>query len=399
MSILTDLELMPEDKQDAAHEVKYINVGQLVPNPDNFYHIGDLSGLKASILADGGVLQNLVVEPRNDGTYMIISGHRRCQAVKELLDEGADVDVDLPCRIETNHDKAEEQLVNLNRTSRVLTPWEDILQVQYVDKIATEKRERGTIQETKRQYMQRVLGMSSGAIARRTAIYHNLITDLQEKMKNGKLGVSVAYELCQLHPEDQQALLESHNEFGLEEITLRDVRSYKNMNGTNLRGVDDPRQTSIMNFIGDKPAPEETGADETEEIEPQEEAEEPETQTADEGPEDEEAGLPEETPPVEAEAAEKDLGTRESKSTLTEEQRMILKEYQTVARSVYGRLCHLWTIYNKHIDGRIDEEKYIDDSQYECNRMYQELDHLRTLDEQMSKKAEGKECDEMGRHE
>lgn len=383
MSILTDLELMPEDKQDAAHEVKYINVGQLVPNPDNFYHIGDLSGLKASILADGGVLQNLVVEPRNDGTYMIISGHRRCQAVKELLDEGADVDVDLPCRIETNHDKAEEQLVNLNRTSRVLTPWEDILQVQYVDKIATEKRERGTIQETKRQYMQRVLGMSSGAIARRTAIYHNLITDLQEKMKNGKLGVSVAYELCQLHPEDQQALLESHNEFGLEEITLRDVRSYKNMNGTNLRGVDDPRQTSIMDFIGDKPAPEETGADETEEIEPQEEAEGPETQTADEGHEDEELGLPEETPPAEAKEPE-----GQEDIFMDAEYRQLMKERRTVAGSAEARLYKLWTIYNQLSDGRIDDDKYINDSQYECHEMYQELDHLRVIIEQMRKKRE-----------
>lgn len=383
MSILTDLELMPEDKQDAAHDVKYINVGQLVPNPDNFYHIGDLSGLKASILADGGVLQNLVVEPRNDGTYMIISGHRRCQAVKELLDEGADVDVDLPCRIETNHDKAAEQLFKLNETSRVLTPWENILKVQYVDKIATDKRERGVIQETKRQYMQRMLGMSSGAIARRTAIYHNLITDLQEKMKNGKLGVSVAYELCQLHPEDQQALLESHNEFGLEEITLRDVRSYKNMNGTNLRGVDDPRQTSIMDFIGDKPAPEETGADETEEIEPQEEAEEPETQTADEGPEDEEAGLPEETPPAEAKEPE-----GQEDIFMDAEYRQLMKERRTVAGSAEARLYKLWTIYNQLSDGRIDDDKYINDSQYECHEMYQELDHLRVIIEQMRKKRE-----------
>lgn len=393
MSILTDLELMPEDKQDAAHEVKYINVGQLVPNPDNFYHIGDLSGLKASILADGGVLQNLVVEPRNDGTYMIISGHRRCQAVKELLDEGADVDVDLPCRIETNHDKAEEQLVNLNRTSRVLTPWEDILQVQYVDKIATEKRERGTIQETKRQYMQRVLGMSSGAIARRTAIYHNLITDLQEKMKNGKLGVSVAYELCQLHPEDQQAMLEAHNTFGLEEITLRDVRSYKNMNGTNLRSTEDPRQTNIMDFIGDEPAQE--GQEEPEETAPQPEAVEPEAQTAGEAveaAETEEPNLPEEMPaPVEAELDEEDLEDQEDKEKLDDEENQVslLKEYQRVARDIHGRLCCLKVLEDQKNNGAISEKKYIDDSQYECNRMYQELDNLRVLCEQM-KKSEGK---------
>lgn len=382
MSVLEDLGLLPNEKKGQDSKVKYINVGQLVPNPDNFYHIGDLGHLKDSILKDG-VLQNLVVEPRNDGTYMIISGHRRCQAVKELLNEGADVDVDLPCRIETNHDKAVEQLFESNETSRVLTPWENILKVQYVDKIATDKRERGVIQETKRQYMQRMLGMSSGAIARRSAIYHNLITDLQEKMKNGKLGVSAAYELCQLHPEDQRAMLEAHNTFGLEEITLRDVRSYKNMNGTNLRSVDDPRQTNIMDFIDDKPAPEETGADEPEEIEPQEEPAEPGAQTADEGPEDEELGLPEETPPAEAKEPE-----GQEDIFMDAEYRQLMKERRTVAGSAEARLYKLWTIYNQLSDGRIDDDKYINDSQYECHEMYQELDHLRVIIEQMRKKRE-----------
>lgn len=382
MSVLEDLGLLPNEKKGQDSKVKYINVGQLVPNPDNFYHIGDLGHLKDSILKDG-VLQNLVVEPRNDGTYMIISGHRRCQAVKELLNEGADVDVDLPCRIETNHDKAVEQLFESNETSRVLTPWENILKVQYVDKIATDKRERGVIQETKRQYMQRMLGMSSGAIARRSAIYHNLITDLQEKMKNGKLGVSAAYELCQLHPEDQRAMLEAHNTFDLEEITLRDVRSYKNMNGSNLRSVDDPRQTNIMDFIDDKPAPEETGADEPEEIEPQEEPAEPGAQTADEGPEDEELGLPEETPPAEAKEPE-----GQEDIFMDAEYRQLIKERRTVAGSAEARLYKLWTIYNQLSDGRIDDDKYINDSQYECHEMYQELDHLRVIIEQMRKKRE-----------
>lgn len=382
MSVLEDLGLLPNEKKGQDSKVKYINVGQLVPNPDNFYHIGDLGHLKDSILKDG-VLQNLVVEPRNDGTYMIISGHRRCQAVKELLNEGADVDVDLPCRIETNHDKAVEQLFESNETSRVLTPWENILKVQYVDKIATDKRERGVIQETKRQYMQRMLGMSSGAIARRSAIYHNLITDLQEKMKNGKLGVSAAYELCQLHPEDQRAMLEAHNTFDLEEITLRDVRSYKNMNGSNLRSVDDPRQTNIMDFIDDKPAPEETGADEPEEIEPQEEPAEPGAQTADEGPEDEELGLPEETPPAEAKEPE-----GQEDIFMDAEYRQLMKERRTVAGSAEARLYKLWTIYNQLSDGRIDDDKYINDSQYECHEMYQELDHLRVIIEQMRKKRE-----------
>lgn len=369
MNLAESLGFVP---QRTTRAVRAINVEKLVPNPDNFYHIGDLSDLKASILEDGGVRQNLIVEPRKDGTYLIISGHRRCQAVKELLADGADVEAELPCQIEPDHAKAERLLIRANSASRILTPWEEVLQAQRADELITRQRAEGLINETKRQAMQKLLHKSSGSIGRLCAIYNNLIVDLQQKMKDGKLGVSAAYEICQLRPEDQEGLLRQHNTFGIEEITLADVRHYKDMNGVNVR--EDPRQTTIMDFIGDEPkAP-------------------AEPETVQEVP----AAVPtEETPPVEAEEKE-GLGTRECKSTLTEEQRLLLKEYQSVFRDVYGRICHLSTIYDKHIDGKIDTKKYIDDSQYECNRMYQELDHLRILDEQMSEKAERKECDEVG---
>ncbi len=371
MNLAESLGFVP---QRTTRAVRAINVEKLIPNPNNFYHIGDLSDLKASIMEDGGVRQNLIVEPRKDGTYLIISGHRRCQAVKELLADGADVEADLPCEIEPDHAKAERLLIRANSSARILTPWEEVLQAQRADELITRQRSEGLINETKRQAMQKLLHKSSGSIGRLCAIYNNLIVDLQQRMKDGKLGVSAAYEICQLRPEDQEGLLATHNTFGIEEITLADVRHYKDMNGVGVCR-DDPRQTTIMDFIGDDPK----------------EAAQPETE-----PEAPAAVPPEETPPVEAEATEKDLGTRECKSTLTEEQRVLLKEYQSVARSAFERISHLWGIHQKYTDGRINTKKYIDDSQYECNRMYQELDHLRIIDEQMSEKAERKECDEMG---
>lgn len=376
MNLAESLGFVP---QKTTRAVRAINVGKLIPNPENFYHIGSLDELKASILEDGGVRQNLIVEPRKDGTYLIISGHRRCQAVKELLADGADVEADLPCEIEPDHAKAERLLIRANSSARILTPWEEVLQAQRADEVITRQRSEGLINETKRQAMQKLLHKSSGSIGRLCAIYNNLIVDLQQKMKDGKLGVSAAYEICQMRPEDQQGLLTTHNTFGIEEITLADVRHYKDMNGVGVCR-DDPRQTTIMDFISDEPK--EAGAP----------TEAPETPTAPA------AVSPEETPSVEAEATEEDLGTRECKSTLTEEQRVLLKEYQSVARSAFERISHLWKIHQTHTDGRISTKKYIDDSQYECNRMYQELDHLRILDEQMNERAERKECDEMGSH-
>ena len=189
MNLAESLGFVP---QKTTRAVRAVNVGKLIPNPENFYHIGSLDELKASILEDGGVRQNLIVEPKGDGMYVIISGHRRCQAVKELLADGADVEADLPCEIEPDHAKAERLLIRANSAARILTPWEEVLQAQRADEIITRQRQEGVISETKRQAMQTLLHKSSGTIGRLCAIYNNLIVDLQQKKKDGKLGVSVA---------------------------------------------------------------------------------------------------------------------------------------------------------------------------------------------------------------
>lgn len=360
MNLAESLGFVP---QKTARAVRAINVDKLIPNPANFYHIGSLDELKASILEDGGVRQNLIVEPKGDGTYIIISGHRRCQAVKELLADGADVEADLPCEIEPDHAKAERLLIRANSAARILTPWEEVLQAQRADEIITRQRQEGVISETKRQAMQTLLHKSSGTIGRLCAIYNNLIVDLQQKMKDGKLGVSVAYEICQLRPEDQKGLLDGMTQFDIEEISLADVRHYKDMNGISNKPGDDPRQTTIMDFIDDKPA--EEPAEETRPmVEAGREPERPAAVEAEHEPENEE-------------------------DAMDSEENLALKEYQTVAESIWQRTYSLWRLHDKHVNGNITTENYIAESQYEARTLYQELDHLRVLHEK-TKKNKGK---------
>ena len=361
MNLAESLGFVP---QKTARAVRAINVGKLIPNPANFYHIGSLDELKASILEDGGVRQNLIVEPKGDGTYIIISGHRRCQAVKELLADGADVEADLPCEIEPDHAKAERLLIRANSAARILTPWEEVLQAQRADEIITRQRQEGVISETKRQAMQTLLHKSSGTIGRLCAIYNNLIVDLQQKMKDGKRGVSVAYEICQLRPEDQKGLFDGMTKFDIEEISLADVRHYKDMNGISNKPADDPRQTTIMDFIDDKPA--EEPAEETRPmVEAGREPERPAAVEAEHEPENEE-------------------------DAMDSEENQALKEYQTVAESVWQSTYRIWSLHDKYVDGNITTENYIAEAQYEARTLYQELDHLRVLHEKTKKnKGEG----------
>lgn len=365
MNLAESLGFVP---QKTARAVRAINVGKLIPNPANFYHIGSLDELKASILEDGGVRQNLIVEPKGDGTYIIISGHRRCQAVKELLADGADVEAELPCEIEPDHAKAERLLIRANSAARILTPWEEVLQAQRADELITRQRSEGIIDEPKRQAMQKLLHKSSGSIGRLCAIYNNLIVDLQQKMKDGKLGVSAAYEICQLRPEDQQGLLTQHNTFHIEEITLADVRHYKDMNGVNVR--DDPRQTTIMDFIGDDPAPEEAG----------------EPAAAPAAMEVPAAVQQEETPPVEAGQAEE---LKENRKMSDWE--LMHKEHRTVYNSVRARLRKLENAMRYHEEEITTESKMIDTMQMETEALFHELEHLRILAEQIQNPTEWEE--------
>lgn len=61
---------------------KVIEIDKLDPNPDQpRAEIGDLTELSASI-KNQGVLEPLLVKPRDNGTYMIIAGERRWRASK-----------------------------------------------------------------------------------------------------------------------------------------------------------------------------------------------------------------------------------------------------------------------------------------------------------------------------
>ena len=62
-----------------------------------------------------------------------------------------------------------------------------------------------------------------------------------------------------------------------------------------------------------------------------------------------------------------------------------LKNFQTVADSVWQRTCSLWKLHDKYVNGNITTENYIAESQYEARTLYQELDHLRVLHEKTKK--------------
>lgn len=206
MSLMENMGLVNKDKD---RTIKQIPVNLLVENPDNFYIVGDVEELKNSIIAAGGVRQNLIVEPMKDGRYMIVSGHRRCKAVKELLKEQTvGIPDTVPCEISTDHYGNQLLLIDTNSTSRDLTAWERVEQYKQLNSLFKYGVMTNQISGRKRDAIAKTLHESTTNIARYSAISNNLRKYYADWMKSGKLGISAAYELSKLTPDQEAAVQE-----------------------------------------------------------------------------------------------------------------------------------------------------------------------------------------------
>lgn len=222
MSLMENMGLVNKDKD---RTIKQIPVNLLVENPDNFYIVGDVEELKNSIIAAGGVRQNLIVEPMKDGRYMIVSGHRRCKAVRELLKEHAvGIPNTVPCDISTDHYGNQLLLIDTNSTSRDLTAWERVEQYKQLNSLFKYGVMTGKITGRKRDAIAKTLHESKTNIARYSAISNNLRKYYEDWMKSGKLGISAAYELSKLTPDMQKEFYEQHKDDT--EITLKAIEVF-----------------------------------------------------------------------------------------------------------------------------------------------------------------------------
>ncbi|AVO74707.1 ParB N-terminal domain-containing protein [Megasphaera elsdenii] len=222
MSLMENMGLVNKDKD---RTIKQIPVNLLVENPDNFYIVGDVEELKNSIIAAGGVRQNLIVEPMKDGRYLIVSGHRRCKAVKELLKEQTvGIPDTVPCEISTDHYGNQLLLIDTNSTSRDLTAWERVEQYKQLNSLFKYGVMTNQINGRKRDAIAKTLHESTTNIARYSAISNNLRKYYADWMKSGKLGISAAYELSKLTPDRQKDFYEQHLDD--DEITLKSIEDF-----------------------------------------------------------------------------------------------------------------------------------------------------------------------------
>lgn len=172
---------------------------QIRRNPENdIYIIGDVTQLAEDIAANG-IRQPLEVVPAEDG-YLLIGGHRRLTACEWLAEHGIAVFDTVPCIVRQSKGAAADKLdlITANATARELTDGERLDQYIAMKAALEELKREGKLEGRVRDEMVRRLGESSGGLGRLNAIAANCTEEVRQLVRDGKCGITRAYEASKL---------------------------------------------------------------------------------------------------------------------------------------------------------------------------------------------------------
>ena len=197
-------------------QIQMISLDDILTNKANFYRV-DKSTLKplADSIAMDGLQQYPVVMPHPDqeGKYVLLSGHRRCAAIRMLVEDKNHPREDLrliPCTVRQYQSEAmaELQLILANSTARVLTNAEISKQAERMEILLYQLKEEGyEFPGRMRDQVAAACKVSAPKLARLKVIREKLkAPKFLHLFEKDKLPEQTAYALARL-PEDFQKRL------------------------------------------------------------------------------------------------------------------------------------------------------------------------------------------------
>ena len=203
-----DISSIFENVPKLAPELKAVSIDALRADEKNFYTVtaDSVAELSANIELVG--LQqplNVRPDPEKDGSYIVVSGHRRLAALRLLVSEGKERFANVPCMVVENGSEAlnELRLIYGNANTRQLSNWELSRQAERVQELFYQLKEEGIeFPGRMRDHVAAACQVSKSKLARLKVINERLEVFI-EQWQNGSLAESVAYELAQ-SPQDLQ---------------------------------------------------------------------------------------------------------------------------------------------------------------------------------------------------
>ena len=202
-------------KSDTGREqIQYIPLSQIDEDPNNFYQLEGIAQL-ADNIALCNLQQPIRVRQKEDGRYIIVSGHRRRAALEMLVADGYEKFREAACIVEQDEVSPALQqlrLIYANANTRKMTSAEISEQAQQVEKLLYQLKEEGyDFPGRMRDHVAEAVGQSKSKLARLKVIRENLAACWADDWKNGTIGESVAYNLSQM-PKSWQTVV--HNVWG-----------------------------------------------------------------------------------------------------------------------------------------------------------------------------------------
>ena len=201
------------DTSGGREQIEYIPLDRIDSDPRNFYKLGGLEQLAASIELLG-LQQPLRVRQNPDAAdrVVIVSGHRRRAALQKLVDEGRTELREVPCIRETAENSAalqELRLIYANSDTRVLTAAELSKQAARVEELLYLLKEEGMeFPGRMRDQVAAACNISAPKLARLKVIREKLVPEYMQFFEKDHLPEQTAYALARL-PEDFQKRLAS----------------------------------------------------------------------------------------------------------------------------------------------------------------------------------------------
>lgn len=210
-----------EGKAAGQQEIMNIDVHDLIPSKDNFYHVDD--ELKRSIELVG-VLQPLLVSRPENGKYKVIAGHRRRLAVLSLLEEGKEEMRLVPCVFKKEDIRDRLALIMANNF-RDKTDWEKMMEAVQAEELAKELKKEYSLNGRTREVLAEITGTTEAQLGRYKSIYNNLSSRLMKHFKENTINISVAVELCGMSEEGQEKAADRVEEAGT--LSLQEAKEMK----------------------------------------------------------------------------------------------------------------------------------------------------------------------------
>lgn len=210
-------------------QIEYISLSLIDEDPNNFYQLSDLDELAANI-AFCGLQQPIRVRQKEDGRYIIVSGHRRRAAVAMLAVEDPQRWQEIPCIVERDAVSPSLQqlrLIYANSNTRKMTAAEISQQAEQVEKLLYQLKEEGyEFPGRMRDHVAEAVQVSKSKLARLKVIRENLDESWVGAWKDGALTESQAYELAQM-PRGWQCIIKANWPTSIQSLYADRIRIFR----------------------------------------------------------------------------------------------------------------------------------------------------------------------------